>query len=861
MMTDLTRLQSLEEMRYQPKNPKDISKSLIPVVGIDNQQPAIARIYDNKSTTSSKIEVANKLIDEQNLSPYILKYLDYDMISSNDEHIFIIEDVILPSLGDILRSTGEVLDCHDASIIICQILKGISHAYSIGLVHRQLSLDSIYLRKQSNSSSSRFSVVIDGLRLQKPQEQTGGNAILCEKEEVFSIGCMFFEMIIGDHPFGHKKLHDLRHSTPITTFSPRSCLTQEVNLFLSTILTIHNSKRPTCSETLALPFLSTLVSNGRCDEGIPSSVVGNLLVRIREVEMEASLQRSAALTGSSVRIRTPQTKPKSVVKKPVVETPKPETVEATQNKLREAKNEKMESRVVFSLQQFEEEAKQEEQRKLLEEAKKQLLEEEKARQLEAKEGLKKEEHEKKERRRGKGKQNEKLEEDDDDEINEGKGKRSDKKSRHLSQKGSERKRDRKNQNDTTEESDVEPEKKKHGKTPQKDTKGSSRKGHRKNDESSSSETHSSSSDTQSEKRTPSKQKKAMKSRKEDGKKQNRSKRSNKEDISDSDTDGVGDGKNRKDKREKTQKHTKSPSKSKKQTGKQHKSTNRFNLSSDSDDDGHLSESDPSHEKSDQTPKKTRKRGRTSSNETESTDKRHRRKNTRRRRAASSSDSRNGFDISSESWDESSLNVSGQWGENEYSGSAKGSRNLYKENTFLTEHRHYSSLPVDTLTEFPAIIPPSLHKNKLLVLSNPLFGSIFQLELSVDNFDGSCGIGIVELDSSGNPLDLMLGENKHSCRFDLFNGSCKHNGVITKGNEAADENARIVIELCLNEEPTTLRLSIAGRTQQIYFEKVPDQVAFAIRVSSKTATVRILSMAGVNCDRMWFLRGQPLEWGS
>ncbi len=107
----------------------------------------------------------------------------------------------------------KVLDWHEASFYIKQILKAMSHAHERGIVHRDLKPHNIMLLRDGTIKVTDFGIAkltkfdtqtitdkaIGSVHYISPEQASGDRTD--EKTDIYSVGVMFYEMLTGTLPF------------------------------------------------------------------------------------------------------------------------------------------------------------------------------------------------------------------------------------------------------------------------------------------------------------------------------------------------------------------------------------------------------------------------------------------------------------------------------------------------------------------------------------------------------------------------------------------------------------------------------------------------------------------------------------
>ncbi|KAK2957699.1 hypothetical protein BLNAU_7354 [Blattamonas nauphoetae] len=292
---------TLASLDFKVLNQQDIERTDFSVVRVTDGTPGRATVVPRNQISSSKFAATNLIIDTEPLCPYILKFYEHKTTDDNQEYIFVHEDILTPNLGTILENNSESLSHDEAAILTTQLLHAIDAAYQLGLSHRQLSLDHFFLKK---IDSGNYILKVNGFRPNN-HKTNKQDTIACEKEDVFSVGRIFHEFLLGIDPFNGKKLQELRTAKPPISFSNKTDLSREENDTLATLLNLHKRARPVAADALKLPLFSRFIKQGFDSSGISSNTVDKLLKGMNKQTPPQPLHTPETFRNTPINISSP----------------------------------------------------------------------------------------------------------------------------------------------------------------------------------------------------------------------------------------------------------------------------------------------------------------------------------------------------------------------------------------------------------------------------------------------------------------------------------------------------------------------------------------------------------------------------
>ena len=170
-----------------------------------------------------------------------------DLGTSVDGEPFLVMELLEgESLGQRLRATGP-LPIHEACELACSILAPLGAAHRAGIVHRDLKPDNVFLVQQSRGEmvklldfgisratglDNEFRLTTTGLVLGTPfymsPEQAQGKSSITPASDLYSLGVMLYEMLIGKVPIQGDNYNQLMYHVVTGAFTPPRQLRADV---------------------------------------------------------------------------------------------------------------------------------------------------------------------------------------------------------------------------------------------------------------------------------------------------------------------------------------------------------------------------------------------------------------------------------------------------------------------------------------------------------------------------------------------------------------------------------------------------------------------------------------------------------
>jgi len=161
--------------------------------------------------------------------PGIVEVLDCDM--KDDTAFIVMEYLEGESLASYIRRVPAVIsDRAFALSVVVQIAQAVAAAHARGIIHRDIKPDNVFLctspdepqvvtkvldfgiaklAQQHNSVHTRSGAIMGTPAYMSPEQCRGGNRVIDSRSDVYSLGCILYELLCGRRPFSREGLGDM----------------------------------------------------------------------------------------------------------------------------------------------------------------------------------------------------------------------------------------------------------------------------------------------------------------------------------------------------------------------------------------------------------------------------------------------------------------------------------------------------------------------------------------------------------------------------------------------------------------------------------------------------------------------------
>ncbi len=161
--------------------------------------------------------------------PGIVEILDCDV--RDGQAYIVMEHLEGESLADYLERTGGVVgDVPFALAVVSQVAQAVGAAHTAGIVHRDLKPDNVFLSvsnadgrivpkvldfgiakltERGSATHTRTGAVLGTPAYMSPEQCRGGSKVVDGRSDVYSLGCILYEMLCAVPPFVREGMGDL----------------------------------------------------------------------------------------------------------------------------------------------------------------------------------------------------------------------------------------------------------------------------------------------------------------------------------------------------------------------------------------------------------------------------------------------------------------------------------------------------------------------------------------------------------------------------------------------------------------------------------------------------------------------------
>jgi len=153
--------------------------------------------------------------------PGIVEVLDCDV--RDGQAYIVMEHLQGESVADYLERIGGLVgDTAFALAVVAQVAQAVGAAHAAGIVHRDLKPDNVFLSisntdgrvvpkvldfgiaklaERGSATHTRTGAVLGTPAYMSPEQCRGGSKVVDGRSDVYSLGCILYEMLCGEPPF------------------------------------------------------------------------------------------------------------------------------------------------------------------------------------------------------------------------------------------------------------------------------------------------------------------------------------------------------------------------------------------------------------------------------------------------------------------------------------------------------------------------------------------------------------------------------------------------------------------------------------------------------------------------------------
>lgn len=220
-------------------------------------QAAVVKLLQSELADEPEVQrrfVREVAIAERLVHPNIVRH--YDSGLAEDRIYFAMELVECGTLKEVLRRRG-TLSWREAVACAIQVCDALSHAHEQGVIHRDLKPANLFLAADGKLKIGDFGLARDlsrhrltmegqtvGTCRYMAPEQIAGEAALTGAVDLYALGCLVFEMLVGRPPFDGQSIVQVFEAHLYNDPTPLVSLVRDCPQDLSELVLMLLAKRP-----------------------------------------------------------------------------------------------------------------------------------------------------------------------------------------------------------------------------------------------------------------------------------------------------------------------------------------------------------------------------------------------------------------------------------------------------------------------------------------------------------------------------------------------------------------------------------------------------------------------------------------
>lgn len=235
----------------------------------------------------STADVETKLLIESDEHPNVVRYYATE---DDSQFVYLALSHAEKTLDQLLEPKESEPPCNvpesHRQDILRQVVQGVLHLHALSIVHRDLKPQNILVSAARSPSAQRAWIVkISDMGLAKKLEQErasfsttaargtigwqppeilgdktrAGGLKMTKKVDIFALGCIFYYVLTGKHPFGDRIEREVNIMSG--KVYPLEGIDADANDLISRMIAADPSERPEAAEILTHPYVSSLISS------------------------------------------------------------------------------------------------------------------------------------------------------------------------------------------------------------------------------------------------------------------------------------------------------------------------------------------------------------------------------------------------------------------------------------------------------------------------------------------------------------------------------------------------------------------------------------------------------------------------
>jgi serine/threonine protein kinase len=220
-------------------------------------QAAVVKFLRAESSIEPEVQrrfVREVAIAEKLDHPNIVRH--YDCGLCDDQIYFAMELVECGTLKDVLKRRG-TLTWREAVACAIQVCEALEHAHRTGIIHRDLKPANLFLAADGRVKIGDFGLARDlnrgrltmegqtvGTCRYMPPEQITGDSELTGAADLYALGCLLFEMLVGRPPFDGSTIIEIFEAHLYNEVTPPVALVRDCPQDLSELVLLLLAKNP-----------------------------------------------------------------------------------------------------------------------------------------------------------------------------------------------------------------------------------------------------------------------------------------------------------------------------------------------------------------------------------------------------------------------------------------------------------------------------------------------------------------------------------------------------------------------------------------------------------------------------------------